>query len=379
MQERSVAIFANTTGPTNLQLATMLLLLTNTMHRATVALGAKVDTLLPDDSYRNTATLAAPSEPGVAAIAPPQLKWQCTARLQAIDDVARAAYAAVADFLAESMAEDGHSATAAAPSAYMNVGAPPAVTPPETAGAAIIATSCLQPAPPQQGIVGAVAVTEHAATAVSRAHSAPMEGVLEHDAATAALEDATTPAPAAQVTATVAAAPFVTTATGVSVESAAADESKQPTDTAVSHGVVDELQADAATAMEGIAKPVTPEHAVAIAAMSFADAEPEHASSPHMASQHVAATPDVPTPMTGVQVGTTAVTPVEQQMVLVATTPVPRPVPEDDATIEDAAPAASSAPITSLDDVTPNASAGERSASLLKPIGEVRTRTDASC
>ena len=94
----SVNMFGRANVPTNLELATMLLLVTNMMHRATVALGAKVLVLLPTDSNRNVVDLEAPAEQGVE-IAPPKLLWESTARLRAVDDAARAAYAAVADFL----------------------------------------------------------------------------------------------------------------------------------------------------------------------------------------------------------------------------------------------------------------------------------------
>ena len=94
----SFEILKRTTAPSNLELATIVLLLANSMHRAIVMLGSKnTVALLPDDKAKPI-TLKKGTGP-VAVIAPPQLPWPCTVSWEDVNDVARVAYAAVAEFL----------------------------------------------------------------------------------------------------------------------------------------------------------------------------------------------------------------------------------------------------------------------------------------
>ena len=93
----SLAILRRDTAPSNLELATIVLLWTNTMHRAIVALGTNIGAVLLRDDEKPT-TLKVPTVQMVDT-APPKLPWDCITSWQVVDETARVAYAAVADFL----------------------------------------------------------------------------------------------------------------------------------------------------------------------------------------------------------------------------------------------------------------------------------------
>ena len=328
----SVEVFRRAASPTNVELATILLLVSNTLHRATVAIGTKVVTLLPSDKGNNVCKLTAT----VAVTAPPpSLVWACTATLREIDDVARAAYAAVADFLGV----------------------------PTTVLGSVVAPGLTTHGTGQQvHIAAADAIDGRATTAVPPTHNiatAPVVG------------GATVSAPApAPVTASVdSVAPMQ--------RSTAAPVSSIPTGQLVNP----ETDAD-------LAARFAQQYVANFSASQVRDKEAERRAE----YKYAAFTGDVRPDQDNVELpwGPSASTPVNhlfpppplreapvlsRQQVSTTTTAAAA-----EAAVEDAPLTASSVPITSRDDVAPNASAGERSASLLKPVvpgGEARTPTAA--